>query len=323
MEEKKMEVSKETKKMVVTIADQFGKTKEDGRDDFKELYKLFSSGNINIKGENIETVVLKALRSKYSAEFSRPTIEYEAYLIDILEPKDIITKEGKELTISNAFAIAINNKEPNAKHRFAKIGHFDNNANKVLDLEKGKFYKVRLHSKGIKGNVLSLSAVDITSWRQIDKEVEGFDDPTEVIKSVFPKVEIAEAEMKVGDEGIFLVEGRVAGARLVDRKDGTGRLGIFTVVDDSIDNDPEELESMGGGMTVFVDENMMNCGMYSTALFIGRFSINNDYGNVQMNAELVMPIIEVPFDPSENVSSKQTKLTEENEKESILDDEDL
>lgn len=319
----KMEVSKETKTMVVTIADQFGKTKEDARDDFKELYKLFNSGNINIKGEDIETVVLKALKSKYSAEFSRPTIEFEAYLIDIHEPKDIVTKEGKELTISNAFAITYNAKEPNAKHKFARVGHFDVNAKKVLDLENGNFYKVRLASKGMKGNVLNLSAVDITTWKKIDKDVDGFDDPTEVVKGFFKKVDIAEGEMKVGEEGLFLVEGRVAGARLVDKKDGSGRLGIFTVVDDSIDDDPEELESMGGGMTVFVEDNMMNCGMYSTALFIGRFSINNDYGGIQMNAELVMPIINVPFDPSENVSSKQTKLSKENEEESILEDEDL
>lgn len=319
----KMEVSKETKQMVVTIADQFGKTKEDARDDFKELYKLFNSGNINIKGEDIDTVVLKALKSKYSAEFSRPTIEFEAYLIDIHEPKDIVTKEGKELTVSNAFAITFNAKEPNAKHKFARIGHFDINAKKVLDLEKGKFYKVRLASKGMKGNVLNLTAVDITAWKQIDKDVDGFDDPTEVVKGVFKKVDIAEGEMKVGEEGLYLVEGRVAGARLVDKKDGSGRLGIFTVVDDSIDDDPEELETMGGGMTVFVEDNMMNCGMYSTALFIGRFSINNDYGGIQMNAELVMPIINVPFDPSENISSKQTKLTKENEDESILEDEDL
>lgn len=319
----KMEISKDTKMAVKDIAEKFGKTKEEARDDFKELYKLFSAGKINTKGMDIETVVIKALKSKYSAEFTRPTIEFDAYLIDIVEPREITTKEGKEMVVSNAYAITINNKEPNASHKFTRVAHFENNANKVLDLEKGKFYRVRLHSRGMKGNVLELTAVDLTTWKKLDKDVEGFEDPTEVVRSVFPKVDIAEGEMKLQDEGLFLVEGRVADARLLDKKDGSGRLGIYKIVDDSIDDDPEELEQMGGGMTVFVDENMMTCGMYSTALFIGRFGTSKDYGNIQMNADLVMPLIHVPFDPTEHVSKKQTSLNDLNEDESILDDEDL
>ena len=318
-----MKVSEETKDSVQEIAEQFGKSKKEGKEDFMELYKLFTSKSINIKGESIETVVLKSLKAKYSAGFSQRTTEFEAYLIDIAKPRDIITKEGKEMVVSNAYIIGINHKDPNAKHYFGKVGHFDNISNMVLELEKGSFYKVNLHNKGVKNNLLNVSAVETTSWKKLDKEVEGFDDPSEVVKKVFPKVEIAEGEMKMGDGKIFLVEGRVVSAKLVDKKDGSGRLGIYKVVDDSIDDDPEELETMGGGMTVFADENMMSCGMYSTALFIGRFSVNNDYGGIQMNAELVIPVIHVPFDPSENVSSKQTQLTDENEDDSVLEDEDL
>lgn len=319
-----MEVSKETKQEVMKIAEQFGKTKEDAKDDFKELYKLFTSGKINTKNQDVETVVLKALKGKYSAEYDgQPKVEYEAYVLDIAEPKDIITKEGKEMKVSNAYVIAFNPKEPNGKYSFAKVGHFENNVNKVLDLEKGQFYKVKVTSRGMKGNVLNLTAVDLTTWKKIDKDVEGFDDPSEVLKSAFQKVDIAEGEMKIKEDGLFLTEARVVSARLVDKKDGSGRLGIYKVVDDSIDDDAEELEKMGGGMTVFVDEHLMTCGMYSTALFMGRFSINNDYGGIQMNAELVVPIIHVPFEPSEHVSGKQTKLTEENENDSFLDDEDL
>jgi len=318
-----VEISEDTKNGVKTIAEQFGKTKEEAKSDFLEMYKLFGSGKINLRGENVESVVLKALRSKYSAEFSRPTIEFEAYLIDTVKPKKIVTKEGKEMVVSNAYAITFNSKEQNPTYKFSRIAHFENNANKVNDLENGNFYKVRLSNNGIQGNVLKLTAVDITTWKKMDTKVEGFEDPVDVVKNIFQRVEIAEAEMKVGDKtGMFLVEGRVASVRLVDRKDGTGKVGIYKTVDESIDDDKEQLESMGGGMTVFVDENMVNCGTYSTAMFLGRFSMNDD-GFVQMNAELVIPIIEVPFDPTEIVSGKQTKLTEHNENDDILKDSDL
>jgi len=319
-EEDKKQVSPETIEKVTKIASDFGYKVDQTRTDFMDIIN-----NPVVKDrDDREELAIKMLKAKYASAFDRPTQEYDIYVMDIIKPVTITKKsDNKRMTIGNILALAVNPAESEAKVRYAKIAHFDQNAPKVLTVEPGTFYKARL-SGGIEGNHLKLSAVDITSYQKQEEDVPGFENPNEVIRKVFDRIEIAEASMKAGATDLFLVEGQVSSARVVPRREQEGSIGIYKIVDDSIVEDRDLLEEMRGGMTVFVDEDQVKCGYLSTLMILGRFRMNEEFGIVQMNGELVIPIVPTPFErPEENVEPSDTGLTKENKEGIILGDDEL
>lgn len=312
-----IKISEGTVEKVKEVAARFGYDIEQSKKDFITIIQEDFVKDLESK----EEVAVEMLQAKYASSFDRPTQEYDAYVIDIAKPVTIISK-GKKMRIGNVYCLAINPNETDKKPRFAKIAHFDQTADKVLEVEKGQFYKVRL-SGGIEGTHYKLSATDATNYQKQDK-IKGFENPTEVIKKLFPIVEIAEASMKIGTTEMFLVEGQVTSARVIPRREQEGCLGIYKITDPSIIEDLELLEEMRGGMTIFVDEDQVKCGYLSKILALGRFSKNERDGIVQMNGEIIIPIIPTPFEkPQEEVSLADAGITDENKEEMILSDEEL
>lgn len=318
--EERQKVSETTVAEVKKIAGDFGYKIDQTRTDFMEII----NSPVVKDREDREELAIKMLKAKYASAFDRPTQEYDIYVMDITKPVTITKKsDNKKLTIGNILALAVNPQETDKKVRYAKIAHFDQNAPKVLTVESGAFYKARL-SGGLDGNYLKLSAVDITSYQKQEEDVPGFENPNEVIRKVFQRVEIAEASMKVGATDLFLVEGQASSARIVPRREQEGSIGIYKIVDDSIVEDKELLEEMRGGMTVFVDEDQVKCGYLSTLMILGRFRMNEEFGIVQMNGELVIPIVPTPFErPEEDVEPSDTGLTDKNKEDIILGDDEL
>ena len=318
-DEEKKKISPETVEEVKKIAATHGYELAQVKKDFMETI----ANPVLVDREDREELAIKMLKAKYASAFDRPTQEYDVYVIDIIKPVTITKKsDNKRMTIGNILALAVNPSETEKKVRYAKIAHFDQNAQKVLTVKPGTFYKARL-SGGLDGNYLKLSAVDITSYQE-QEEVAGFENPNDVIRKVFSRIEIAEAAMKAGATDMFLGEGQVSSAGVVPRREQEGSIGIYKIVDDSIVEDKELLEEMRGGMTVFVDEDQVKCGYLSTVMILGRIRLNEEYGIPQMNGELVIPIVPTPFErPEEEVEPSDTGLDDENKDDMILGDEEL
>jgi hypothetical protein len=320
-----IKISKETIETIKKIANQFDKP----IDVVRKEYGVFIRSPILAERPDREEQALRMLKAKFVSEFDQPTQQYEVYVIDKAKPVTITTKTGKnagkKMTIANVYGLAINPNEPNKKIRFAKIAHFDQNAAKVNDVEIGKFFKVKL-TGGIEGKHFRLAAAQSTTWTPDEDDIpESFKDPTTIIRNEFEMVDIAEGSLKIGNEGLFLVEGQVTSVRVVPKRSGDGSLGIYKIADSSIQDDKALAEEMRGGMTVFTDPDQVKCGWLSTVLVLGRFSMNEDKGVVQMNGELVIPIISMPLEmkPEEDATEKSTGLTEENSEQTILKDEEL
>lgn len=318
-------ISKETVSAIKKIAEQYGKP----IDIAKKEFGVFIRSPILAERPDKEEQALRMLKAKFASEFDQPTQQYEVYVIDKTKPVTITMKTGKnagkKMTISNVYGLAVNPNEPQKKIRFAKIAHFDANAPKVDEVEISKFYKVKL-TGGIEGKHFKLAAAQSTTWIPEDGEVADiFKDPTTLLRNEFDKVDIAEGSLKVGQEGLFLVEGQVTQVRVVPKRNGEGSLGIYKIADTSILDDQALVEEMRGGMTVFVDPDQVKCGWLSTVLILGRFSMNEEKDVVQMNGELVIPIIPMPLklNPEDDVEEKDTGLTKDNENDSILKDEDI
>jgi hypothetical protein len=320
IEEKKLDISEGTKKAVKAIAEEFSKEIKDAKDKFLEIY----NNPVVAKQKNREELALKMMRGAFSSEFGRPTQEYEFYVAQKTSPREYPRKDNPKevMRVANIYGFAVNKSEgESAKIRYAQITHFDKDANLVNTVEQGKMYKVRLSGK-LEGNMFKLSATDVSKYTLMEGTPEAFSDPVEVIRKLFPKCELAEGMTKVGDQ-LCLIEGTIANVALIPLKSGKGKLGLITLIDDSLT--AKDLKDMGGGVTVMIDPSQVKYGQLSQVAILGNFTNHPTYG-LGINGQMILPIVAFDYEPPrETVKPEDTGLTADNGNETVVEisDEEL
>lgn len=313
-----VDISKETKNAVKDIATDFSKDIKEAKERFIELLE----NPIVAKQPNSEELALKMLRASFSAEFGRPTQEYELYVLQKTAIREMPNKKepGKTMRIASIFCLAVNVSGSDEAPRYTSIVHFDKEADLVNSVEEGKMYKARL-SGGLKEEIYALSGTDITRYQETEDIPEEFSEPIEVIRKMFDKTEIAEGHSKIGSS-LCWVEATISNVGLIPLKTG-GKLGLVTVVDESLT--PKDIQDMNGGLTVMLDSSQVRYGQLSQVGVLGNFTTHETYG-LGMNGQIILPIVAFDFEPPvEDVSPGDTGLNAANENEEIvdIDDDDL
>lgn len=314
-EEKKL--SEETKARIKSIAEEFNKKIEQTAADFKEIY----NSPVVKEQKDRESIALRFLRAKYSAEFGQPTQEYQIYVLQKTSPRTVKKKEtGELLDVSNVYAIGIlpTEGEEEPPKRYVRITCFGNSAQLVDQVENTKFYSVKL-AGGLKDGIFDLRATDITKFNLVEDAPE-WDEPIDVLRNCFSTIDIAEAILKAGDGKLYLIEGNVTGVRPDISTQKGNKIGLYNMVDDSLT--ANEIQEMGGGIAAFVEPIQVKYAMYSWIAVLGR--INKGDRGASISGELVIPIVAEPYAPPKGqLKLEDTGTNEENSVNIVLRDEDL
>lgn len=283
-------------------------------DDLKaQLREIASNPSLNhLDGADWGKAAFKQLRARIAAKLDSRASPFEALVCDIMKPKKITNRNKEEQMMAGMKLIILPGEgfdnPPTTDPMYQSIMLFDEDTEIVNKLKRGKGYSMNLKAKWENGAWAGVGATkDTIGLKEIDAE---FPDLKDILENQYNIIEISEVEFNISKnrDDFKLIEGNIIFADTPQTKDRTGRYGLMTLIDDSMDL--EDIKAKGG-LRVYCDAHQIKWDVGSDVEALVKISKNKE-GRLSVNAEVIIPIIPIP----------RATTFEEEEEEELEEEED-
>lgn len=259
------------------------------------------------------------LRTAIGVVSARLTVEglttADNYLLLVLAvdpPSTRTTKNGpKQVANIRGIAAKYNEAGEAGDASFADVSFWEDVADRVNDAVIGQAYDVKLAGQ-YKDGRFQLKGTPKTNW---SKKTELDVEPLEILKQLYPKLDLADIGEAAKQKKPVLVHGQVTFSRSGKSQKGN-QYGIITIFDDT-----QKLDERG--ISVFCGANDAVHGTGSSLWILGTCSPgkkNPETGemyNASMNALVIIPEFSVPVAFSKATTKEAAKINDDDEVETV------
>ncbi len=259
------------------------------------------------------------LRTAIGVVSARLTVEglttADNYLLLVLaveQPRTIKTKNGpKNIATIRGIAAKYNEAGEAGDASFAEVAFWEDEADKVNDAVVSQAYDIKLAGQ-YKDGRFQLKGTPKTNWqKKTELEVE----PLDILKQLYPKLDLADIGEAAKQKKPVLVHGQVTFSRS-GKSQGGNQYGIITIFDDT-----QKLDERG--ISVFCNAQDAVHGTGSSLWILGTCSPgkkNPETGemyNASMNALVIIPEFSVPVAFSKQTTKEAAKIGDDDEVETV------
>jgi hypothetical protein len=270
-------------------ADKSGRTMEDMEKEYQELMVSdVIRGITDAKMRELEA--LRVLKSRYARRIISAGLEtnYKVLVLRKGAARTVKTEQGgivEDRPVQNMYVIG--QKEGGGDYQYVRMAAWGDDVAILRDVQPGGVYKVNCREKNTKGRL------ELTATKNSTFILDGSAKPDKLaatVKKILETAKYTDYGRCSGNQKSYLIEGSVI-RHFISEKDGR-KFASYGVKPSDADDVQWLIDT--GGLTVWIEPDMLKYGEDSLLLFVGPFNTGKN-GQPAMQCEVIVPVSPWPL----------------------------